>query len=155
MADKTCLNDEHNRMYKILNFRLSNGYKKIGLFGAILIFLFLLGYKFIGSNSLIVKDVLRTLLLFFLLMASLSKDKLEDEYNRHIRFQSFVIGFVTATIYSILIPLVAIVLDFVITKITGDGNVSFYEISAFEVMFIMLGIQLLSFETLKRFGRAQ
>lgn len=153
MADKACLNDEHNRMYKILNFRLSHGFKKIGLFGAILIFLVLLGYKFIGSNSLIVKDVLRTLLLFFLLIASLSKDKLEDEYNRQMRFQSFVIAFVVATVYSILLPLITIVLDLLITNITGGGNVSFYEMSAFEVLFILLGIQLLSFETLKRLGR--
>jgi len=121
--------------------------------GAILIFLLLISSKYLGNNALIVKDVLRTLILFFLLLSSLSKDKLEDEYNRYMRFQSFVIAFVATTVYSILIPLIAIILDIVITNINGDGYVSFYEISAFEVIFIMLGIQLLCFETLKRFGR--
>lgn len=153
MSDQAC-DDEYSRINKILNFRLPHGFKKIGLIGAILIFVVLLSSKFIESNTLLQKDVLRTLVLFFLLLASLSKDKLEDEYNRQIRFQSFVIAFVMATVYSILIPLIAIILDFAITKITGDGNVSFYEISAFEVLFIMLGIQLLCFETLKRLGRA-
>jgi len=154
MTDRAYNNDEHITMNAILNFRLSHGFKKLGLAGAILIFLFLFGYKFMGNNTLIVKDVLRTLILFFMLLASLSKDKLEDEYSKHIRFQSFLVGFVVATVYSIVIPLIAIVLDFVITKIAGNGSVSFYEISAFEVMFIMLGIQLLSLETLKRLGRA-
>lgn len=146
--------DEHSVLYRILNFRLPNRFKKLGLIAAVLMFMILFTYKFVGSNALIVKDVLRTFILFFLLVASLSKDKMEDEYITHIKFQSFLIGFVGAAAYSILIPLIAIVLDFAITKITGDGHVSFYEISAFEVLFIMLCFQLLCFETLKRFGRA-
>jgi hypothetical protein len=52
------------------------------------------------------------------------------------------------------LPLIAIVFDIIITKITGDGMVSFYEVSSFEVIFILMGFQLLFFETLKRFGRA-
>ena len=153
MASKA-QDDEYNRIYKILNFRLPHGTKRLGLMGAILIFLVLLGSKFMGTPTLLQKDVLRSLILFFLLLASLSKDELEDEYNRQIRYHSFVIAFVVAVAYSIVIPLIAIVLDLAITKITGDGSVSFYEISAFEVLFSMLGIQLLSFETLKRLGRA-
>ena len=109
--------------------------------------------KFFGIETLLQKDILRTLVLFFMLMASVSKDKLEDEYNRSIRFQSFVIAFVISTIYAIILPLITVVLDLAISKITGDGTVNFYEISAFEVLFILLGIQLLSFETLKRLGR--
>jgi len=153
MTNNSICNDEHNLLYKVLNFRLSHRFKKVGILGAILIFLLLISSKYLGNNALIVKDVLRTLILFFLLLSSLSKDKLEDEYNRYMRFQSFVIAFVATTVYSILIPLIAIILDIVITNINGDGYVSFYEISAFEVIFIMLGIQLLCFETLKRFGR--
>jgi hypothetical protein len=61
---------------------------------------------------------------------------------------------VCAVVYSISIPLIAILLDILITKITGDGTISFYEISSFEVLFILMGLQLLFFETLKRFGRA-
>jgi len=149
----TAYTHKQDRIFKVLNFRLSHGFKKLGLIGAVLIFLVLIGYKFMGSNTLIVKDVLRTMILFFLLLASLSKDELEDEYNRHLRFQSFVIAFVIATVYSILIPLLAIVLDFAITNITGNGDVNFYKISAFEVLFILLGTQLLYFEALKRMGR--
>ena len=147
---------EYNRLSKILDFRLSHKFKKIGYFGAMLILVFLFGYKLLGDNTLtlVVKDVLRTLILLFLLMASLSKDFFEDEFNRHVRFQSYVLAFVCAVGYSISLPLIAIIFDIIITKITGDGIINFHEVSSFEVIFILMGLQLLFFETLKRLGRA-
>jgi len=113
------IEDEYNRLLKILDFRLPHKFKKIGYIGAVLIFIFLLGSKFIGdlSMSLVVKDVLRTLILLF-------------------------------------IPLIAVVFDTLITKVSGDGVINFHEVSSFEVLFILMGFQLLFFETLKRFGRA-
>ena len=146
--------DEYNKIIKILDFRLPYKFKKIGYIGAILIFLVLLGSKFFG-DELIVKDVLRTLVLLFLLVASLSRDSFEDEFNRHVRFQSYVVAFVFALVYSISIPLIAIVFDILITKITGDGSINFHEVSSFEVMFILMGMQLLFFETLKKLGSAK
>lgn len=146
-------NEKNNSLYKILNFRLPNGFKKVGIIGAILIFISLIAYKFIGGNTSIVKDILRTSILLFLLIASVSKDRFEDEYSRHIRFQSFVIAFIFAAAYYILIPLIAIMLDFVIIYFKGDGSVSFYENSAFEILFTMLGMQLLCYQGLKWFCR--
>lgn len=145
--------DEHKRLFKIINFRLPHGFKKIGIIGAVLILFLVFGSKFIRLNTILAKDVLRTLILLFLLLASLSKDKLEDEYNLHIRFQSYVLAVVITATYAIIIPLVAILFDVLITNITKDGNINFHEISAFEVLFILMGMQLLFFETLKRFGR--
>ena len=145
---------DNKGLFRILNFRLPKEFKKVGLVAAILTFVFLLSYKFIGSDTLIVKDILRSLILLFLLLATLSKDKFEDEYSRHLRFQSFLIAFVFTTAYAILIPLIAILLDFVIVNFKSEGNVSFYKISAFEVLFTILGMQLLCFEALKRIGRA-
>ena len=149
--------DEYNRLIKILDFRLPHKFKKIGYLGAVLILIFLFGYKLLGDTTLtlVLKDVLRTLILLFLLVASLSKDSFEDEFNRHVRFQSYVIAFVCTTVYSIFLPLIAIIFDVIITKITGDGLINFHDVSSFEVMFILMGLQLLFFETLKRFGRAQ
>lgn len=147
--------NEHDSISKVLYFQLHHAFKKVGYLMAVSIFAFLIAYKFVGDNTLIVKDVLRTLLLLFLFVTTLSKDKVEDEYIKHVRFQSFLISFVLTIAYSILIPLIAIILDFAIVNITGDGSVGFYERSAFEVMFTMLGIQLLSFETLKRFVCAE
>ena len=149
--------DEYSQLIKILDFRLPYSLKKIGYIGAILILVFLFGYKFLGDHSLtlIIKDVLRTLILFFLLIASLSKDSFEDEFNKYVRFQSYVIAFVCTLVYSIFLPLIAIIFDIVITNITSDGVINFHEVSSFEVLFILMGLQLLFFETLKRFGREE
>ena len=141
---------KNNSLYKILDFNLPHVFKKVGLVAASLILVFLIASKFIGIDSLIMKDVLRTLILFFLLLATLSKDKIEDEYSRYIKFQSFLIAFVFTSAYAILIPLISIILDCVITNFKG-GSISFYEISGFEVLFTLLGMQLLCFEALKRF----
>jgi len=146
---------EHAKLHKILNFRFEHKFKKIGIIGACLIFIILLGSKFLGMDSVLTKDILRTILLLFLLIACLSKDELEDEYNKHIRHQSYVLAFVLTTIYAISIPLIAIALDYLITNITGDGEMNFHEISAFEVLFILMGMQLLFFHTLKKFGCEQ
>lgn len=143
--------DEYNKFIRVLNFRLPPSFKLIGLIGAVSIFVFLLASKFIGSYSLITKDILRTLVLLFMLVASVSKDPIEDEYNRLLRFQSYVISFVFTALYTISIPLIAIFFDFIITKITGDGTVSFHQVSAFEVLFLLMGLQLLLFSSLKRF----
>lgn len=155
--DKQCeqYENEHSKLLKIINFRFPHKYKKIGLISAVALMAFLIINKFFGSNTLIVKDIIRTLMLLFLLLASLSNDIFEDEYIQHTRYQSYVIAFVIAIAYSIILPLVAYVLDILITKITGEGNISFHEVSAFEVMFMLICFQLLFFETLKRFGRAQ
>lgn len=151
---KSAIDREHSKLYQILNYRLPPAFKKLGIISAVLILAGLFAYKFMGSNAPIVKDVVKTLLLLCMLVASLSKDVLEDEYNRQLRFQSYVVAFVTTTAYAILLPLVALIADLLITKITGDGSVSFHEVSAFEVIFILLGLQILFFETLKKFGRA-
>ncbi len=147
--------DEYSRVMKVLNFRFPHKFKMIGLVGAILIFGFLLGYKFIGSNDLLVKDVCRTVVLLLMLLASMSKDKVEDEYIQHVRSQSYVLAFIFATAYSIGMPLISFLLDLLITKVRDGGTINFHEISAFEVMFMLLGFQLLYFETLKRFGRCE
>jgi len=145
--------DEHGKLMRVLNFRLPHSFKKMGLVVAGLILLFLLISKFTADLPLITKDVLRTLILLFLLLASMSKDSQEDEFSSHIRFQSFKLAFVLTACYAIAIPLIAIVFDVLITKLTGDGSVNFHQVSTFEVLFILLGTQLLFFETLKRFGR--
>jgi|GEM_PF-424153 len=148
-------NDEYSKLYSLLNFRLPHHFKKIGIIGAISILTFLLASKFLGDPSLLVKDFLRTLILLFLLLASVSKEKIEDEYYKYIKSQSYVIAFVSAVSYAILLPLIALGFDIAITKISGDGLVNFHEVSAFEVLFILLCFQLLSYETLKRFNSAQ
>jgi hypothetical protein len=140
---------------KIINFKLPNTYKKVGLTIGGLLMLGMIISKFSGYNPSINKDAIRTFTLLALLIASLSREQFEDEYVAHLRGQSYIIAFVCTLGYSIIIPLVAFVLDFLIVRITGDGQTSFYEISAFEVMFMMICFQILFFEVLKRLDREE
>ena len=155
--ETSCNQGEYEKIMKIIDFRLPHKFKKIGYFGAASILVFLIVYKFLGANNLplILKDVLRTLMLLFLLIASLSKEVIEDEFNKYVKFQSYVLAFVCAAAYCIFLPLITVVLDVIITKVTGDGIISFYNISSFEVIFILMGFQLLYFETIKRLERAE
>jgi len=154
MTTKNYCADEHSKMMKIINFRFPYPFKKIGLLGAIAILVILVISKAVGNSSIHLPDILRTVILLFLLLASLSKDKVEDEYVQHIRAQSYVIAFICAIAYSVLLPLISFILDIAITNIRGEGTIQFEETSAFVVMFILICFQILFFETLKRYGRA-
>jgi hypothetical protein len=146
-------NEEHEALNKVINFRFPHTFKKVGIIGAVSVLAYLFAYKFIGSNTLLTKDLLRTLILLFLFVASLSKEKIEDEYTVHIRFQSYIVAFIVTAIYAIVIPFVGFFLEIIIRKITNDGVVNLNDVSAFEVLFMMMAMQLLFFTTLKRFGR--
>jgi len=153
---RTICADEHSRLMKIINFRLPHRFKSLGILSALVIFACLIGYKLWGGNLLVIKDLLRTVMLLFLLIASLSKEKSEDEFVIYLRYQSYVIAFVCSIAYALILPIVAFILDCLITNITDNGHtINFHEVSAFEVIFMLTCFQLLFFETLKRFERAQ
>ncbi len=147
-------NPEYKNLMKVLNFRLPHSYKKIGFICALGLFIFLIVFKFVGSNSLLVKDIIRTAILLCLLVCTLARERVEDEFINHIRLQSYVLAFTFAIAYSICLPLITVVLDVLITNIRGEGTISFHETSAFEVMFMLVCFQLLFFATLKRLNCA-
>jgi len=146
---------EYSKLMAILNFKLPHSFKKFGVISALLVFAFLIAYKFMGADLPLVKDILRGVMLLFLLIACLSKDKFEDEYSNHLRYQSYIIAFVFSTMYAVLIPLIAVVIDLLITKVSGDGVPSFFEISSFEILFNIMALHLFFFEVLKKYGNAQ
>ena len=147
LENRTSWSDnEHGRLMKIINFRFPNKYKSIALISAVAIFAFLVVYKYYGANDILIKDLSRTVMLLLLLMASLSKDSVEDEYINHVRSQSYTLAFLCATAYSIGLPIIAFLMDILITNISNDGIINFHEVSAFEVLFMLICFQLLFFE---------
>ena len=157
MANNQCAtyDDEQAKLLKIIKFRLPNSFKMLGLVAALLVFALLFAYKFIDGNTLLVKDICRTVILLFLFIASLSREPIEDEFVQHVRSQSYVVAFISALAYAIGIPLIALVFDILITGVSGDGQVGFYQVSSFEVMFILVCFQLLFFETMKRLAHVK
>ena len=71
---------EKNQLEKLNKFQLGNQFKKIGLFIAIGTFALMIGRKYI-ENSEWLRPILHGVLLIGLLIISLSKEKIEDEFN--------------------------------------------------------------------------
>lgn len=147
--------DERSKLYKIINFKFPHSYRKIGILIGFGLLLGLIVLKFTGLEHLVNKDLIRCLILLSLLIASLGKDKVEDEYASHIRGLSYILAVVCALSYYILLPIIALALDALIVAVSGDGQTSFYEVSAFEVMFSIVGFQLLSNYGLKKIDLAE
>jgi len=143
---------DYTKMNKVLDYRFPHNVKKLGIAAALMIFLFLVVYKFDGANEALIKDFLKTLLLAVLLIASFSKDKIEDEYTKHVRYQSYSLAFIFAVSYAIGMPLLSFVLDLVISNFRRDGNINFHDISAFEVLFMLICFQMSFYAVLKRMG---
>jgi len=152
---QSCYDKEHIKLMRVVNFRFPHVYKRIGLIGAVATLVGMTLFKFYGANLVEVKDILRTLILLFLLIACLSKDMVEDEYLNYLRHQSFVIAFVCAIGYALVLPFIVYGLDLLISMLREEGSALFMKVSAFEVMFMLICFQLLVYEALKRFGRAE
>ena len=88
--------------------------------------------------------VLKRVLLIGLLVVSLSKDKEEDEMIVSLRAKSFTLAFVLAVLYSLIQPLVNVLVFYIIK---GDMTNGF---SYFQVLSFMLMLQIMFFEVLKR-----
>lgn len=147
MSKESKCEAERRRLEKFNKFQLPNYYKKIGIISAIVIFSLMIAKGFFDEPSWI-KPVLSGLLLIAMLVISLAKDKVEDEYIDSLRSQSYRFAFIIVIIYSLVQPLinygVGILFDET-EKLNGLGY--------FQVLFFMLVVQLLVFYKLKRYNR--
>jgi len=154
-VSSSCRDVERAKLLKILDYKFPHSFRKVGLITAGVMLLAMVIFKFSGYSPDVNKDVVRTLMLLALLIASLSSERFEDEYISHIRGQSYVVASVCAVSYSIILPLIAFALDTLIVGISGSGETTFHEVSAFEVLFMMICFQIMFFEMLKRLDRAE
>lgn len=122
------------------NFQLTNRYKRIGIFLFILFLAGMIGLKFIEGEPSWIKMMFRNGMIVSLLMASLSKEKIEDELVVTVRSQSYRIAFLIGVIYAVIQPYVYYIVEFILD--TGKGE---FSMGYFQVLFFMLLIQLALF----------
>lgn len=146
MSKQTICERERSHLEKMNKFQLGFEYKKIGLIIAIGAFLLMIGRRFI-ENSEWVKPILHGTLLIGLLIISLSKEKLEDEFIDSLRSQSYRLAFLLAIVYSLVQPLINYGVAIILNK---DDTLEGF--SYFQVLFFMLVVQLMFFWQLKRFN---
>ena len=138
---------ERSHLEKMNKFLLSNKFKKIGYYITFGFFALMI-FKIFVEEPLWVKPLLRKGLLFGMLLISISKDKIEDEFIESLRSQSYRLAFILGVVYSLIQPVINYIVGSVI-----DSNETFNDFSYFEVLFFMLLVQLMMFWQLKRMNR--
>lgn len=137
---------ERSYVEKMNKFQLHHKYKKIGYILSLLAFALMIVKKFLDEPTW-VKPVLSGILLIGMLIISLAKEKLEDEYIDSLRSQSYRIAFILVIVYSLVQPLVNFGVGLLF-----DESEKLQGFDYFQVLFYMLVVQLMVFWQLKRFN---
>lgn len=127
-------------------FQLSHHWKKKGIILSVLIFLTMISLKFIDSEPIWLKEVLKRGLLVGFLIISLSKEDIEDEMVSSLRLQSYALAFIFAVLYSLIQPAADYLVQQFIYEPSNDNTFSY-----FQVLFFMLLVQIMFFHVFKRY----
>mgnify|MGYP003640784913 FL=1 len=147
MSKESLCAAERRRLEKLNKFQLPNSFKKIGLISSIVIFSLLIAKKYVYDPEWL-KPILLGLLLLSMLLISLAKEKVEDEFIDSLRSQSYRFAFIIVILYSLVQPIVNYGVG-----ILFDKTEKFEGFDYFQVLFFMLVVQLMVFYKLKRYNR--
>ncbi|QOD61410.1 hypothetical protein H9I45_02875 [Polaribacter haliotis] len=147
MSKQSICERERSHLERMNKFQLGNQFKKIGLIVAIGTFILMIGRKYI-ENSEWIRPILHGVLLIGLLIMSLSKEKIEDEFVDSLRSQSYRLAFIMAIVYSLVQPLINYGVGAILNQ-----NDELQGFSYFQVLFFMLIVQLMFFWQLKRMNK--
>ena len=148
MNKEEIINCERKRFNKIVNFRLSHRFMRIGIAIVLsaIVLMFVRAFIKEGDTQWL-KQLLQKILLVGLLIMSLSKDKIEDEMTISLRSQSYAIAFIVGVVYALVMPYV----EFGVSNVVHSGGEPFKNLGDFQVLLFMLMIQLMFYHNLKRF----
>ncbi|TMM31253.1 hypothetical protein FDT66_04595 [Polaribacter aestuariivivens] len=147
MSKQTICERERSYIEKMNKFQLSHKFKKVGYYFTFGVFGLMIIQKLFEEPSWI-KPALRGLILFGMLLISVSKDKIEDEFIESLRSQSYRIAFILGILYALLQPFVNYAVGLLF-----DKNETMEGFSYFQVLFYMLIVQLMVFWQLKRMNK--
>lgn len=125
---------------------LSHSFKTIGFGGLIISTLAVLFFRFVMQDATILLSVSAKLVLVFMLLISISKEKIEDEMINKLRIQSYSFAFVMGVIYALAMPVADFLVDSALTMKTSDYS----EMSSSILIWFMLFTQIAYFQLLKR-----
>jgi len=135
-----------NKLTSLGSLQLPNHFKKVGVGIAIISLALVITQGITGIFPEWVRFLLNNLLMLGMLMVSLSKDKIEDEFVVTLRSKSYQVAFIFGIGYTIIfLPLV----NFLADLIQGSAFTPL-QTDYFDVLFLMLLVQLFSFKRLKR-----
>ncbi|MCB0752770.1 MAG: hypothetical protein KDC52_14965, partial [Ignavibacteriae bacterium] len=97
-------------------------------------------------NNLELKVIAKFGLLIGLLIISISRELLEDELVIKLRMQSYTFAFIAAVGYSLMLPFINYLFDITFQP----ANAALKEIGDFTILWMLLIVQVLYFEVLKK-----
>ena len=147
MVKQSICEKEKSYVEKMNKFQLHHKYKKIGYIISFSAFALMIAKKFIDEPNW-VKPVLSGILLVGMLLISLAKEKLEDEYLESLRSQSYRIAFILVILYALVQPFINFGVGLLF-----DETEKLEGLNYFQILFYMLVVQLMVFWQLKRMNK--
>lgn len=147
MKTEKILDCERKRMSKILNFRLPNSFKYIGISIFVASFILMLIRLWFPEQKDILREIARKGLVVGLLLASLARDKEEDELTTLLRAQSYAIAFLIGVVYTLVMPYI----DYGVSNALKPEGEVLKDLGDFQVLSFMLLIQIMFYHVLKRY----
>lgn len=145
MTTKSFLACEREKMRNMKKFQLPHTYKKIGIIVAVCSFAAMFVNKF-TFDEMTYRTIAKYSLLVSMLIVSISKEKIEDEFIIKMRMESYTFAFVMGIAYVLLLPFV----DFLVDMFFTSKNASLNDLGDFEILWILLSVQVFYFHFLKK-----
>ncbi len=148
MNVKSIMECERKSLEKMKRYQLSNKFKKIG-FGIVIISLATIIVNKLSMDIVDLNLTAKYGILFGLLIVSISKEKIEDELITNLRMQSYAFAFIAGVIITLTNPLFSYIANIIVEKQQDN----FQGIGDWQVLWILLSVQVLYFEYLKRMNK--
>ncbi|MCB0464386.1 MAG: hypothetical protein KDC78_01750 [Aequorivita sp.] len=137
---------EERRLNWLINFKLPNYCKKIG-WGILLVSLLLiLVTKLLDGNFDLLKNILKKAMLLGLLIVTISREKIEDEFIENLRGKSFSFAFIVGVVFVLVQP----VINYIVFLFFKPEKIIFKDLGDFQVLWFLLVVYLTAFWSLKR-----
>lgn len=146
---KSFIECERKSLEKMKRYQLPNRFKKIGI-GIIIISLVTFLVNKFSIENIDLKLTAKYGILVGLLLVSISKEKIEDELITSLRMQSYTFAFIAGVIITLLTnPL----FNYIANIISQKQQENFQEVRDWEILWILLSVQVFYFEFLKRMNK--
>jgi hypothetical protein len=146
---KSFIECERKSLEKMKRYQLPNRFKKIGI-GIIIISLVTFLVNKFSIENIDLKLTAKYGILVGLLLVSISKEKIEDELITSLRMQSYTFAFIAGVIITLLTnPL----FNYIANIISQKQQENFQEVGDWEILWILLSVQVFYFEFLKRMNK--
>lgn len=146
MNIKSIIACEQNSIEKMKKYQLPNKFKKIGLVILVFSFLTLIANKLLLESIIEVRLIAKYGMLIGLLIMSISKEKIEDEFLSNLRMQSYAFAFIGGVIITLLNPVSVYIVNLFFEK----QKENFGGVGDWQILWILLSVQVFYFEFLKR-----